>query len=157
MSRPLAHTPTPPPDLTARPLHPHDAPALASLLLDAYRGTIDDQGEGPDEAAAEIARLLDGAYGTPNHAASQLFDRDGVPVSATLITHHDGAPLLAFSVTAPAWQRRGLARAGLLRAMATLRDQGHTTLRLVVTCGNTPAEALYASLGFTPDPPRIPL
>lgn len=120
-------------------------------MLAAYRGTIDDAGEGLAEAAAEISRYFSGAYGTPDLAASDVTQRESALASATLITHFQDSPLLAFSMTAPAWKRRGLARAGLLRAMHRLRMAGHRRLRLVVTIGNTPAESLYAELNFQPD------
>jgi hypothetical protein len=47
----------------ARPVLPDDAPALAQLMLDAYRGTIDDEGETGEEALAEFNAMLDGKYG----------------------------------------------------------------------------------------------
>lgn len=149
LTRPLPHAPS---DTLARPPSPADAAALAGLMLDAYRGTIDDGGETADDAAAEIARLWAGAYGPFDAPASEIILRDGAPASATLITAYEGAPLVAFSMTRPAWQRRGLARAGLLRSLARLRDRGLPRARLAVTDGNTPAQALYAALGFTPDP-----
>lgn len=117
-------------------------------MLDAYRGTVDDAGEGPDEARAEVNRLLIGGYGPFDFGASELVERDGGVVGATLVTMYEGAPMVAFSMTAPAWQRRGLARAGLLRGMARLRDAGATSVRLAVTDANTPALRLYESLGF---------
>lgn len=126
-----------------------DAGLLADLMLRAYRGTVDDAGEGPDEARAEVDRWLAGAFGAADLDASQLIERAGIAASATLISHHDGAPLVAFSMTAPEWKRQGLARAGLVRAMHRLRAAGYDEVRLVVTCGNTPAESMYASLGFT--------
>lgn len=127
---------------------PADAPALAALMLDAYRGTIDDGGGGPDEAAAEVSRLLAGDYGPFDQGASELVERDGGIVSATLVTSHGGMPLIAFSMTASRWKRRGLARDGLVRTLHRLRAAGAVAIHLAVTPGNTAAERLYASLGF---------
>lgn len=165
--------PPPATDAMARRVTPADAPALARLMLDAYRGTVDDGGEGPDQATAEVANLLSGGYGIFDLAASEVVCRDcsaqnlersgtgGTPVppldstsrdevivSATLVTEYDGGAMVAFSMTAPAWQRRGLARAGLLRTMARLRDAGRDRVDLAVTSTNTPAVTLYLSLGF---------
>jgi len=139
-----------PPDHLARPVEAADKPALAALMLDAYRGTVDDAGEGPEEAAAEVARLFDGAYGTFDFAASELIKRDGVVVSATLVTEYQGGAMVAFSMTAPAWQQRGLARAGLVRTMSRLRAAGRDRVDLAVTETNIAARRLYESLEFVP-------
>jgi ribosomal protein S18 acetylase RimI-like enzyme len=51
-------------------------------------------------------------------------------------------------MTHPAWKRRGFAT-GLVHASArVLSTLGYTTLALVVTRGNVPAERLYERLGF---------
>ena len=139
-----------PADPLARPIRREDVDALASLMLDAYRGTIDDGGESLEDAVSEVRKLLDGAYGAFDFAASELIERDGRPVSATVVTHYEGVPLIAFSMTAPTWKRRGLAKAGLQRAMARLAGAGVPRVDLVVTAGNTPAETLYERLGFVP-------
>jgi GNAT superfamily N-acetyltransferase len=138
------------PDPTARSPRRTDIPQLADLMLAAYRGTTDDSGETADDARAEVSRLMDGAYGAFCPELSEVIERDGHPVSATLVTFFEDMPLIAFSMTAPAWKRRGLARAGLLRTLERLHIAGHASVRLVVTKGNAPAERLYESLGFVP-------
>jgi RimJ/RimL family protein N-acetyltransferase len=125
-----------------------DAAAIAELMLAAYRGTVDDAGEGPEEAAREVARLFVGDFGPFDFDVSEVVVRDGVVVAATLVTEYEGLPLIAFSMTAPAWKRRGLARAGLVRAMARLRAAGRERVDLAVTATNTPSRRLYESLGF---------
>jgi ribosomal protein S18 acetylase RimI-like enzyme len=144
--------PPAPEDPLSRPVRDDDRPVLAALMLAAYRGTADDEGEGPDEADAEIARLFGGAYGRFDPASSEVVIRDGLIVGATLITEYEGRALVAFSMTAPQWKRRGLARAGLLRAMDRLRGAGRPELWLAVTDANTAARRLYESLGFVEDP-----
>jgi GNAT superfamily N-acetyltransferase len=138
----------------ARPVRPDDAPALAALMLDSYRGTVDDGGEGPDEALAEVGKLLSGGYGMFNFNCSELVERDGRVIAATLVTEYESEPLIAFSMTHPDWQRRGLARAGLVRAMRALKDECRIHVNLAVTDTNTPARRLYESLGFVVVPTR---
>lgn len=140
--------PAAPDDKGSRALRPSDAEALAVLMFSAYRGTVDDAGEGPSEARAEVDRLLGGGYGGVDFAASEVIERDGRVVCATLVTVYEGYPLVAFSMTDRDWKRRGLARGGLLRAMHRLRAGGATKVQLAVTAGNTPAENLYEALGF---------
>ncbi len=149
LDRPIASPGAePPPDPESRPPSPDDARAIARLMLDAYRGSIDDAGETIEEAIGETEKLLRGEYGRFDAGASELILREGRPIAATLVTHYGQLPLIAFSLTDPAWRRRGLARAGLERAIIRLRAGNFAAVRLAVTQGNTPAERLYESLGF---------
>lgn len=128
-----------------------DRPALGALMYRAYRGTIDDEGETPAQALAEVHKTWSGAYGRFDLAASSVVERDGVLASATLITHWQERPFVAFTMTDPRFGRQGLARATLLRSLHRLQDGGAHELRLVVTWANDAARTLYESLGFRPD------
>jgi len=145
LQRPVADDPA------ARPPRLSDADALGALLLDAYRGTPDDEGETLDDARRIVREIFAGAAGTVMWSVSEVTEREGRLVSATIVTLWQDLPLLAQMVTAPDWQRRGLARAGLLRTINRLAAGDETVVRLVVTQGNTRAEALYESLGFRPE------
>ncbi|MCL2368321.1 MAG: ribosomal protein S18-alanine N-acetyltransferase [Oscillospiraceae bacterium] len=57
------------------------------------------------------------------------------------------AELLNIAVDRPA-QRQGIARALLIHLMEAARAEGITTIHLEARAGNTPALALYHSLGF---------
>ncbi len=70
----------------ARPVLPDDAPALAQLMLDAYRGTIDDEGETGEEALAEFNAMLDGKYGPWLADASFVVELEGRVNAACVIT-----------------------------------------------------------------------
>jgi ribosomal protein S18 acetylase RimI-like enzyme len=125
-----------------------DAPAIADLMLAAYRGTIDDDGETPEETLALVRQMFAGEFGAMLWNISEVTERDGRLAAATMCTVWEGRPFVAFMVTAPEYKGQGLARAGLTRAINRLAAAGDPLLRLVVTHGNTPAERLYASLGF---------
>jgi len=127
---------------------PGDAPAIAELMLAAYRGTIDDEGETPEETLDVVRRLFAGEFGVVLWNISEVTVRAGRLAAATICTVWQGRPFVAFMVTAPEFKRQGLARAGLTRAINRLAAAGDPLLRLVVTAGNTQAETLYASLGF---------
>lgn len=133
-----------------------DAQAVATLMLDAYRGTIDDEGETPAETLEVVQQLFAGQYGTMLWNISEVTERASTAgsrlVAATICTVWEGRPFVAFSVTAPDCKRQGLARAGLVRAINRLAAAGDPVLRLVVTHGNEPAERLYSSLGFVAEP-----
>ncbi|MFZ2875418.1 MAG: GNAT family N-acetyltransferase [Phycisphaerales bacterium] len=147
---PALAAPPPPPGL--RRLTTHHAAALAHLLYHAYRGTVDDAGESPDDARSEVARLFRGDFGGLD-PASLVIELDGIPASPTIITRDKttiatGESFLAFSMTSPHANRRGLARAGLLQAIHVLSARQEPRLHLVVTRANTPAVRLYESPGF---------
>jgi GNAT superfamily N-acetyltransferase len=125
-----------------------DMPGLARLMRAAYRGGVDDDGETEADALAEIQKTFAGEYGAFLPHCSKVVARGNELVHATLVTRWQGRPFVAFSMTAPAAQRMGLARGCLIDAMQDLRAQGESELRLVVTAANTPARALYESLGF---------
>ena len=138
--------------LDVRSFEPSDVASLGGLLYRSYRGTVDDEGETPEQAAIEISRTVGGAYGEFMPRCSKVVERGGTLLSAALITRWEGRPLVAFSFTDPAFAGQGLARACLLAAMSELADQGERELRLVVTLANTRAVRLYTRLGFQFEP-----
>ncbi|MFN8816160.1 MAG: GNAT family N-acetyltransferase [bacterium] len=143
-----------------RALEPADAGPLATLMLDGYRGTVDDEGEGPAEARNVVDHLFAGGFGEPDWAASQVAAEGDRLVAATVITRDRVAPhplqpgeaFVAFIVTAAAHKRSGLGRQGLERSIAVLRSRGERRLHLVVTRANTPAVTLFGDMGFVPGP-----
>lgn len=155
-------TPSPPATNTPaiRPFAAEDAEQLARLMLESYKGTVDDNGETLDDARAAVASLIAGEFGTVDWQASVVIEQNGNLVSATIVTRDRVAPpplvageaFLAFSMTAPAWKRKGLARAGLTHVIQLLQLRGEPRLHLVVTRTNTPAMQLYRSLGFQDGP-----
>lgn len=133
-----------------RPPTTADRDALAQLMLDAYVGTIDYDGETIFEAGAEV----DGWFAStePLPAQSLVAVEAGAIVSAVLLSRVDGVPLVAYLFTDPAWKGHGLGE-GLMRAlMASLAAAGDERVHLWVTAGNTPAERIYERLGFVDGP-----
>ena len=127
---------------------PEDRLALAQLMLDSYRGSVDDEGEDLAGSLREVDTLFASEYGDWLPSFSGIVELNGRPAAATLVTRWRNAPFIAFSLTHPDFRRRGLARRGLLRVIHALRAADDTCLQLVVTRGNTPAERLYEALGF---------
>ena len=125
-----------------------DVPSLGSLMYRAYLGTVDYDGETPEQSADEIARTVEGAYGEFMPDCSRVMVRDSALRSAALLTRFENRPFMAFTFTDPACRKQGFARACMQAAMAALFHRGERELRLVVTRTNTPAVCLYSSLGF---------
>jgi len=133
-----------PTEAELRALSHDDLDALAHLILDAYRGTIDDEGETMVEAVAEIQGWLDE---TPllAHSIGAVFD--GKLVAAVLVMTVDDAPFIAVVMTAAASKGSGLGRAVVEEALAGLHREGHRRVVLYITDGNVPSERLFASVG----------
>ena len=117
---------------------------MAVLILDAYRGTIDDEGESYDEAVAAIEEFFDEA---PILDASRVALAAGRPVSALLVCVVSGSPFIHTVFTDPGHKRAGLARRLVVEALAELRDRGETEIRFGIAEGNVASERLFASLG----------
>ena len=130
------------------PVRIEHAPILAHLMDTAYTGTIDHEGESPEQCLAEMRETIEGKYGPLIAEASFMAMNQSIATSASIITLWKGVPLLAFSMTAPAYQGQG--RAGFLiqKSLSALKAAGYRELYLVVTQGNTVAENLYRKIGF---------
>ena len=127
---------------------PFDEDALAALMMRAYIGTIDYEGEDEAEALSEVRRTLSGDKGPFLWSESNVIEREGALACATLVIRWHNEPLVAFTMTDARFKRQGLARACMLSSMHQLRAVGENQLSLFVTLANTDAVSLYQSLGF---------
>ena len=130
----------------ARLVATDDVQAVAELLLDAYRGTIDDEGETMVEALEAAEFLLDTAV--PEH--SWIIDDgagSGGATAVCIVLHLDEAFYVNLIAVAASAKRRGLGRALVVHAVEGLRDAGVTEVGAAITDGNVASERLFASLG----------
>lgn len=134
----------------------HHANALSELLDISYRGTIDHEGESPEQCLSEIQATIGGKYGAFLATASFVSVVDGRAIGASMITLWKGDPLIAFTMTDPSKQGKGLAAHLIRKSLYALRAEGYKELYLVVTEGNVPAERLYRKLGFEFLGPAMP-
>jgi ribosomal protein S18 acetylase RimI-like enzyme len=138
----------------ARPVTEHDAALLGALMYDAYHDTIDDEGETPAEAVAEIEGTLNGKYGPLLDTCSLLVEEQGRALGATIITDWTDErtghrqPLLAFLMTHPDASGQGLGTFLLSASINALLARGESELALFVTVGNSAAQHIYQKLGF---------
>lgn len=138
----------PPVELPVRHPVPGDLEALAALMLEAYRGTIDADGsETLDDARSEVAGYLDGRSGAPLLEHSWVAVSDDAIICAVLVSRFNDVPLIAYAITDPAFKGRGLATGLTERALHSLQRAGESQVQLWVTAGN-PAERIYERLGF---------
>ena len=115
--------------------------ALPSLLLDAYTGTIDDEDGTIDDAVSEIDSWFAGSALLEH---SYLVVVDGEAAAACLVDEYEDAPWLAYVFTSASRKQRGLGRAAVAAAVASLAAAGHRTAGLLSTDGNTGSEQIFA-------------
>ena len=143
----LSDVPAAPAPAASRPVRADDGPALGRLAMAAYSGGVDDPGQPQAWHVEDLTAALAGRYGRLLTPVSAVVDAEYGLAAATLFTWWDELPFLAFCLTHPDRQRRGLATGLIAHAARTLVAEGHRQVHLVVTEAN-PARALYERLGF---------
>ena len=140
--------PTVPHGARIEPIQDADLAAVAHLMVDGYRDTIDFEGETDDDALEELRGAIAGANG-PVIPAGWLLVRsaDGAPAAAIAVVRWLDMPFISYVFTAAAEKGRGFAGALIRRVAADLAASGEQELVLFVTVGN-PARSLYERLGF---------
>lgn len=123
-----------------------DAEALAQLMLDAYRGTIDYFDETIDDARDEVDSY-------PENGARLDWSRvhegeGGIVDSAVLAWAIGGEAQIGFVMTAAAVKGRRLAARLLDEVLNVLQSAGLSEVSAVVTLGNHPSERLFERAGF---------
>ncbi len=127
---------------------PADSAILAELMIDAYRGTIDDDGETLEDALQEVAGFFNQASGQPLLDCSWLArSRTGLS-AAILISLWQQEPLVSYVMTAAAHKGQGLAGLLLQRSLACLQQDGQQAVQAFITAGNIPSEKLFLRAGF---------
>lgn len=134
-----------PRDLQVRSISRADHEDLARLMLDAYVGTIDYEGEGLEDAIAEVTSFLDDDGALLDR--SFLVEDDGTIASAVLVSLAEGRPFIGYVMTSASHKNQGLARLVTTTALERLAGDGHETVILYITEGNTPSEELFRSVG----------
>lgn len=132
----------------ARPIGRSEAPALGGLMLAAYRGTVDDEGETEADAVAEVEQTLSGEYGTFLADCSFAVDDDARIVGASLVTLWEGLPIYAHVAVHPDTKRRGLGTFLMAISGNALMQAEYAHVDLFVTEKNEPAVRLYRKIGF---------
>ena len=133
---------------------PRDIEVLGGLMLNAYRGTLDDEGETPEQAHDEVCRFFGGAFGPAVAPACIVGEHGGQLVCASLCCLWDGgghvpaSPLVAYAVTAPEYQGQRLGAAAIAGSLRALAHAGHARACAVITAGNVRSEATFRRLGF---------
>lgn len=134
-----------PDDIQVRSISRDDLEDLARLMLDAYVGTTDYEGESLEDAIDEVRSFLDDDLALLDR--SYLVENDGTIASAVLVSLPEGRPFIGYVMTRASHKNRGLARLVTTTVLEHLAGDGHESVILYITEGNTPSEALFHSVG----------
>jgi RimJ/RimL family protein N-acetyltransferase len=134
-----------PPGVALRPPVDADRPELAALMMDAYVGTIDYDGETLEQAVEEV----DGAFSNEALVGlSRVAIKDGTIVSALLVSLVESDAVVGYVMTRAAAKVQGYATVLLDECAAAIWDAGYDRIRAWITEGNTPSERVFRRAGF---------
>lgn len=124
--------------------------SLATLMVEAYQGTVDwEDGDDEGVAEAEIRGTLDGKYGSFLSTASGVIVNEvGNPISAVFVSNLEGLATILFVYTSKNQAGRGMASKLIRNAAYRLNQMGFEEVSLYVSDDN-PVRSLYEKLGFT--------
>ena len=134
----------------AKKIKKEDSFALGEVMYEAYKGTIDYDGETIDEAAEEVKGTLDGKYGHLIDSACLTLENSNRIASAIFFTwfEDEEMPLLTFSMTRVSEKGKGFAKELIKESLMRLKELKYSKCCLFVTEGNEPAISIYKSIGF---------
>jgi L-amino acid N-acyltransferase YncA len=133
-----------PPVAFARLVTDDDREALAALMLAAYRGTIDDEGEDLDDACDAVDDYLTRIV-RPHSFVIET--HDGV-IGMCFVVDVGGRHYVdPIAVDARA-KRAGHGRGMVAMVLASLAEAGVTEVGATITDGNVASERVFTSLGF---------
>ncbi|MEX0796208.1 MAG: GNAT family N-acetyltransferase [Acidimicrobiia bacterium] len=142
---PASSTPsTPLKGCIARAPEDADREQLATAILDAYRGTVDDEGE-DDEAALSA---VDDWLSRLEHPHSVVLEQDGHILAVSFVVDVAGRKYIDPVATVARRKREGLGRTAVWHSLGSLRDHGVHEVGAVITDGNVASERLFTDLGF---------
>jgi GNAT superfamily N-acetyltransferase len=139
------------PAVHVRPLCEADETTLGQLMWSAFHESADDADYGsPADARADARKALRGHWGPVCWEASLAAELEARMVAAVIVVRddvHANVPLLAFVMTEPACQRRGIGKLLIEESIRRIDTAGVKELHLAVARRN-PAVRLYQRLGF---------
>jgi len=133
--------------VSVRPISAPDRDSLAELMLNAYVGTIDYEGETFDDAAEEVDSWFRSGASLLDHSFCAVVGEQ--IASAVLVSEFESMPFIGYVMTRADHKGRGLAEVVTRTALTSLSDAGHQRVVFYITDGNAASERLFARLGAT--------
>ena len=121
---------------------------VATTMLEAYKGTVDQQEETIQEAVLEVEKIINDGYGPFIKEASYWIELNNEAVAVICINIWNGRPLITEIFTGINYRRNGFASELIKASMDVLNQLGYKEIDLNVTKENLKAVHLYEELGF---------
>jgi RimJ/RimL family protein N-acetyltransferase len=134
-----------------RPVQSADLVPLAELMLDAYRDTVDYEGESLPEAVREVEHYFSPAAENPALLGPSVMVVDGESVLCACLMkfwRHRSCPLVGYVICRAEHKGHGLATSALHETLRLLRQARYGKVRAVITEGNAPSERLFLAARF---------
>lgn len=125
-----------------------DVTKVATTMLEAYEGTVDQQEETLEQAILEVKKIIKNGYGPFISEASFWIDMNDEAAAVICINLWNGTPLITEIYTGKQYLHQGMASLLIRTSMNTLYRMGYDEIVLNVTVANLKAIDLYEKLGF---------
>ncbi len=113
-------------------------------MLDAYRDTVDDEGETFEDALDAVDEYCESIVA----AYSFVSVDDGGLAAMSFVVMVDGVHYIDPVAVAARVKQRGVGRSMVEASLTSLRQAGVEEVGATITDGNTASERLFVSLGF---------
>ena len=126
-----------------------DIHELSVSMLEAFKDTMDFDGETLEELNEEIYSIIESTFGTFISDASFQVKQNGEIASVILISLYKDKPFISELFTAKKYLKLGMASNLLKKSINTLLNLGYKDLVLYVHPENVEAINLYKKIGFS--------
>ncbi|MBC2458784.1 GNAT family N-acetyltransferase [Clostridium beijerinckii] len=125
-----------------------DIDGLSVSMLDAFKDTVDFNGETIEELNKEICSIVESTFGTFISDASFQIKQNGEIAAVILISLFKGKPFVSELFTVKKYLKQGMASNLLKNSINVLGNLGYDDLILYVHPKNAAAVNLYKKIGF---------
>jgi GNAT superfamily N-acetyltransferase len=131
-----------------KPITPQDITKVATTMLEAYKGTLDQQEDTLQEVILEVEKIINDGYGPFIAEASYWIEINNEAAAVICINLWNEKPLITEIYTGRKFLHQGMASTLIRKSMNTLKRMGYDEIILYVTAENSDALQLYEKLGF---------
>ncbi|NRT73046.1 GNAT family N-acetyltransferase [Clostridium beijerinckii] len=125
-----------------------DIDGLSVSMLDAFKDTVDFNGETIEELNKEICSIVESTFGRFIPDASFQIKQNGEIAAVVLISLFKGKPFVSELFTVKKYLKQGMASNLLKKSINVLMNLGYDDLILYVHPENVDAANLYKKIGF---------